>query len=777
MTTLFNFLKIFNLNLSVKNAATSALLGFSLGMLPLFSPLVWGIIILSCVIRLHAAYLALFWLIGEVVGVFLHQPIAMVGEVILTAPPLQHLWQQWYEQIMWRLLSFNHTYVMGASALLLVCALPLWFLCYRFIHYYQKKLMSPKLKGWISFPIVRQLFGVNTKGERPPKGFMRQWINLKGGIFLVGLSVVVVTLSYVVQTSAFKRQLKDQLAAAWGAPVSIGELSLSISPLGFSIQDLRLFGLKNNQQEALSIGNLTAHASLYHLLSGKWVFPEMQFSKLLIDANELSADKKASSTDDSQQPAKSSSQNISKLLENLPSVETMLSGELVTEQKSHQLEANIQHAEQGKQEWQQSIPSTAQYQRYKKQIERLQKRPFDIQSAPQRLTELEKLQVDIHSDWVKFDQAIQALRNDAQTVRNTMQEITKAVAQDWQRIDQKYQLLQQDNGELIRLLLGEKVKRWIGYGYITYTTVKPYIEEYIRTQNREKTTNFFDFGRYIHFQEKDPQPDFNIQHLVAEAGDGNWRLQLKNINFDQQISRLATTGRLRLDIHETRPKTIDITIDHRNKNNIINRVDFANQGLVRDKIIVDNEHLSMVLQQAQEREKFTLNLNQGELDGTWQQEYSAIVWDSEKMNQARGNAMRPGLFNNIIDFQNRVRIHGSLDSPKVDIQSNLDNRLYRVLREAMQQSFDTNKRKARDHLYAQTKDLLNQGRETYISLSQAQKKIATRQRQWQTDINRQLDEYKEKINQQITSKPAKKIEQKAQQKTEDIKRNLLKQFQ
>lgn len=772
MPSFFSYLKIFNFTLSPSNIATSILFGITLGLLPLFTPITWLILALIFIIRLNFVYLTLFWSLGEIIGLLAHDAIAMLGESILSSEIWQPLWQQWYNLSFWRLLSYNHSYVMGVSWGLIIAALPVWIGCYFLAKHTQEASITKKITQLISLPVIRLFFAINKNEQQNRLPY--HWFNIPGSVFLLVLVILVGSVVYFVQTSAIKHWVNQHISAQWGAPVDVGNVSLSLSPIGFSVEDLRLSGLKNAENEALYVGNFTVHVSLYHLISGQWIIDKLQISNIRSDINELSvADNAATgqrnnknNTDTTNNQSSSSMPSIEELV-NVPSVEELLGGELITKQQTANLQAAIELAKQDSQQLQQSLPKEAQYQRHLQQLNALQQQNIDLAGVPKLIEQTNHLKSLIDSDLSQLQQALEQLDGSIDSAQRLMQQLPQASENDWQKIQQTYSLSSQGKIDFVALLIGDEMNEWVQYGRLIYQYLTPYLKSSSTSQTTEQPINYFDWGRYIAFAEDDPQPDFNIRSLLAEGDNGNWQLQLENVNFDHSISQLATTGQLIID-KTKRPKVMSVMVDHRDTKAIINQLRFdSGQYTITDKVIIENDQLSLIIGQGKEVQKMQLTLSDNnQLKGFWQQDYTNIIWHDEKMNQARGNQMRPGLFSKISDFQNRVNISGRIDAPEVSLTSNLDNRLGSILQEAASQQFNQVKQQARTTLNQQVSDALQQSKSSLISIAKTQENIKTQKRKWERQLEQPLSDL------------SKKIEQKARSKVEEkLKDNVLKLLQ
>jgi uncharacterized protein (TIGR03545 family)/uncharacterized protein (TIGR03546 family) len=773
MNLFLNLLKILNVNLSAGNSALSAVLGFSVGFLPLLSPVVWLILALGLVLRVNAAYMALFWLVGELCAALLGVPISAFGEYLLSAQTLQGVWQQWYNQTFWRFLNFNHTFVMGGSVVLFIVAVPLWFVFYFLIKLYEKVVLSSRLSGFASLPIFRSLFGVGSSKKQ--LSFVKKWINVKGSIFLVVLMSVVAVGAYFMQTISMKNLVEETLSEQWGAAVTIGSASVSFAPIGFELKEFRVAGLKDSDKAAFSGENLTAHLNLFHIFSSRIVFDKIEFSKITFDLDQFQAPK-TQQTEEKESTGASSNFGLAEL----PTVEGILEGgDFKSYAEAKRLQAAVAQTQENAKNFENTIPSEEQYQQHLSSLEKLKQKKLGLKSAPGAIVEAEKLKKAINEDLDKLGKSYAALEKEGDTVYSIMKVLPQASQQDWQSIDSKYLGSLNNSVNLVALLFDTKVQKWVKDAQLLYALAQPYIpyvkawyEEYQaeKATETEERVDLLSFGRYIAFEEDDPQPDFNIRHFIAKASDDSWDIAMQNINFDHPVSQLISTGAVVFRDKGAEDKYINITIDHRDSKAVVNKLDFdsGNNGL-SDRTLLANENLSMIMQSAKEHQKLEFNLQEdAKIAGFWQQDFSEIKWDQEKMQKSKGNALRPGLFNKIKDFRSRITVGGKITAPKVDFNSNLDQRLQGVLNEATEQQLKEVKQKAKERISAQSSEVLSKAQDSLAVIARQKDKIQAMRKRWDKELVKKIDSYKKEAQNKATAK--------VEQKLKDAKDSLLKKL-
>lgn len=124
---LAKFIKALNAEGSPSQLSFGFMFGMIVGLTPLWSLSNLLMLLLVLIFRINlTAFLLAFGFFSGIAYLFDPQ-MHSLGEALLTAPQLQALWTNLYNNDIWRLTHFNNTLVLGSLTLALVLSAPLFF--------------------------------------------------------------------------------------------------------------------------------------------------------------------------------------------------------------------------------------------------------------------------------------------------------------------------------------------------------------------------------------------------------------------------------------------------------------------------------------------------------------------------------------------------------------------------------------------------------------------------------------------------------------------------
>lgn len=139
---LLKALKVLNSDVSPNQISAGFVLGFFLGLTPLFSLHNLFVIFIICMFRVNVASALLAMLLANVVAYALDPVFNQTGLFLLQHESLQGMWQAAYQSDMGKLSKFNHTLVMGSCFYALVTSIPLFFVFKILVVKYREKFLA-----------------------------------------------------------------------------------------------------------------------------------------------------------------------------------------------------------------------------------------------------------------------------------------------------------------------------------------------------------------------------------------------------------------------------------------------------------------------------------------------------------------------------------------------------------------------------------------------------------------------------------------------------------
>ena len=265
----------------------SIMLGFWFGLVPGWSGLHTGLIIVVLVLNIHT-------------GLFLLSGALAKSLCFAAAPVLYHVgaWIQSYLSFILRLLEsvpvigitdFNRYSVAGAVVLGPVIGAIAGLLMARSVIGFRRKLLkfedgSDKFKKWYSNRWVRildrLLIGKRTKDAKSLFTAKTKYVRKAG----VALAVLVLAASVIatnlIKDSTIKDYASSKMTQANGAEVNLEKLNLSALTGSVSASGIQVTDPENPQNNQVSIEKVAADASLYNLSLGKLVMEQVELSNI-----------------------------------------------------------------------------------------------------------------------------------------------------------------------------------------------------------------------------------------------------------------------------------------------------------------------------------------------------------------------------------------------------------------------------------------------------------------------------------------------------------------
>ena len=265
----------------------SIMLGFWFGLVPGWSGLHTVLVIVVLILNIHT-------------GLFLLSGALAKSLCFAAAPLLYHVgaWMQSHLSFILRLLEsvpligitdFNRYSVAGAVVIGPIIGAIAGLLMARSVIGFRRKLLkfeegSDKFKKWYSNRWVRildrLLIGKRTKDVKSLFAAKTKYVRKAG----VALAVLVLVLSVIVTTlikdSTIKNYASSIMTRANGAEVNLDDLNLSALTGSVSASGIQVTDPQKPQNNQVSIGKVSADASLYHLSLGKLVMEQVEVSNV-----------------------------------------------------------------------------------------------------------------------------------------------------------------------------------------------------------------------------------------------------------------------------------------------------------------------------------------------------------------------------------------------------------------------------------------------------------------------------------------------------------------
>jgi uncharacterized protein (TIGR03546 family) len=268
----------------------SILLGFTFGMIPGFSGLHAGLIVLVFLLNVH-------------LGMFLMSAALGKALCLAAAPALYYIGMgaQDYLAPVLKLLAaipiigitdFNRYAVVGGLIAGPVIGAAAGLAMARTVIGFRRTILkfeenSEKFKKWYSNKWVRILdrilIGKRAKDTKALFTAKTRIIRKAGVAFAVVLLLIFLVAAHFLKDTKIKEYAAAKLTQLNGAEVDVDTLQLSVLNGEASVSGIQVTDANNPQKNQLAVENVSADASVYNLLLGKVVLDEVKVSDVQFD--------------------------------------------------------------------------------------------------------------------------------------------------------------------------------------------------------------------------------------------------------------------------------------------------------------------------------------------------------------------------------------------------------------------------------------------------------------------------------------------------------------
>jgi uncharacterized protein (TIGR03545 family) len=556
-----------------------------------------------------------------------------------------------------------------------------------------------------------------TQSSQPaPKGWVR-WSGL--GVF-AGIVVAVVAIGYFSFTTILKSQLEHYASQAWGAKIEIGSLDLGIMPIEVGLRELQVTDPDKPMENLLVLSRLSASLNLYHLIAGRTVIEDVNFTGLAMHqprdtSGALAKASKTETTDTAEKDSKSGGFAMPDMA--LPDPNEILAREkLETLEAANRVQAQLDEIDQAWSEMQKELPSDAEIQDYQKRFESLTGGKNDMQSILAKKDEFEKLQSELEAKKKTLEKAQDLLQNKLPKIQKDVVALKDLPEKDYNRLMSKYSLNQSGLSNVTYLLFGPQIQYWTDEGLSWYRKLEPFIAKLKTMQaeqaaETEKQAPQRAFGVDVAFPEYDPQPDFIIKRING-SGTLDWGdidIRVRQVTFDHPTTRLPVLFEVL-----GKPKGQDQALRVIGESNFtdpqapLNEANIVWDGYrISDWTISGDKTLPVVMQQGLVDVTGKVSLvGVDEVNAVVDMAYQDVAMDVSQSASKEVKRYIAPLFDEVKAFKVKADISGEVTAPNINASSNLDKLMSGAFNKVLGQELQQVKAEFQDQLNAKLQEQL-----------------------------------------------------------------------
>ncbi|WP_448551459.1 TIGR03545 family protein [Thalassotalea montiporae] len=546
-----------------------------------------------------------------------------------------------------------------------------------------------------------------------------------------------------------------------GAEVNVDRVDVNFAPFGVEIWQLQATDPKAPEQNMVAFEHADASVDLWPFLFGKTIVENIEVKALSFNTARQSAGRVYRAPDESA-IGNMTEQWQDDIQANLPDPNELLAqSNLLTVQRAKALEATYQQEKDLVERTKAKLPTKETLKDYQARVKAL----GDVKVKS--LADIEKIKADfdkLKADFKQEREKIKQAKADVIAAKNTLSEqvvaLKNAPSEDWQNISQQYQLQTLEAEDFAHILFGEKAREYYQWADIVFAHVKPLLANKADGEQAasEQTALAKEQGRFVHFEEDSPLPDFWLKQGSVEvvAGDARYQAKLSDITMQHWLIDKASDIKIAADGIQGQgalDAALDFTLDASQQltsqgNWQLAKLPLENIGLQ------ETDNLTLQLVSALLSVAGNMSVNNGELaltsdfdlassqfDGSADSKIANVVLDTLKANQALGLT---------------VNANGNWLSPDWGVSSDLDN----ILGNALAQQVETKLAGFKSELQAGLNDKMAGS----LSLGEGQLGELL---DFETLLNDSDKAFENLANNDVVKQQRKKLEDKAKDKIKD----------
>ena len=667
---IFKFLKELNSATSSKMMVLAIVLGLISGFLPtvnLFSVLIFSLVLIFRIpIGLFLASFSFF----KFIGYFLDSAFHQIGLFVLKASFLNSFWTFLYNVPFLRWSGFNNTIVMGSLISGIIIGIILYFILLKLTTIYRKVVFEKlKTKKYLSWLVPTEKKGI---------------IRIAGVGFIVISSVAIALFFIFLLNPIIKYSLEFALSKATHKKVAIESVDTSLKNLSINI--------KNMQIDNILFQKIYTKLDWNKIIWKKYKIDELEFvAKTDTNIyNLINLSKKHSSKNNSKSNTTESLANSLNI--NLPKPENFLAKQKL---KST---AAIKKLQKDYKKIKEDIKNL-KTEEYKKEFDTLKnkidsmknvkiKNPDDLRNL---ITNINKIKKDTDNLLKEIKKDKNILKEDKKLLSNDIKNVKFALEEDKKNIHSKYKMLQnKEYMQFAQSILQPKISKYIKTADDLYQKIKPYIHKKSIKEEKEYIRHK---GMYIKFKDKVIYPDFVLVKSLGEikTSIAKWDIKVNNISDNQILLNKQAVIKI-----QGNSKFFDVGT------NIFysNKVEFNAYGnkIKLKNINMDFANINALLNTKMNGKIFNQNINtkiQAHLENV---KFSKLKNNLQKIF---GNSL-----SSVKKFNVNIDINGKLNSPKIKINSDLDNILSKILKSKINKLINKEEKRTEKILNTKIKETL-----------------------------------------------------------------------
>jgi hypothetical protein len=473
--------------------------------------------------------------------------------------------------------------------------------------------------------------------------------------------VISVAAVFIFGPNMIKQKLEPALTDANGAEVNIKGISMSLIPLGFSVEQVAMTNPNKPIENVVSVAQLNAELAVMPLLKGT-----MQIDKLLVDNVHFSSPRTKPGKV-IRKPEVKETMSFADIKQDIKN--SVQSENLITVQRYQTLNKNRELQQQQVEKAIEKIPTKEQLGEYQQRIEALKKESSvkNVAKFAELKEQLESLHKDIKSDRQAIKQARQTIGAAKDVIKSDFKSLREGPDADWQQLSSKYEV-----NKIAELMLGAEQAAWIK------GLLEPANEDDVPDVDKTAATFIIKQGQ------------INMQWMQSKIA-----LDLENVTLDNYLTQQKSRWKIRSLSEHIKAEGGGWFFMNKEGADSQNLWDLS--GLPLEELLLNqSEEMNVLLKAAKMASKGSFSMEKGQIDADFAINLLQPLFElkgSESWIEPLEKALNK---NDNIDFNYLLKTENKKLLSKV--RSNIDRMVKEIVKQGAKGEVDTYKQQYIDQL-------------------------------------------------------------------------------
>jgi uncharacterized protein (TIGR03545 family) len=371
---------------------------------------------------------------------------------------------------------------------------------------------------------------------------MKKYIRFSGLISFFVVMLLIVVLLYLFAETLVKSTIEQVGGATLGAEVNVGSVVIEYSPLVLTVNNFEATDIEQPSYNLFSVKQAKAGINLWQYLLGKIIVEHLDVEQLELMTKRSHVGEVYRQNLNDEQQALKDEPIIPAMDLQLPDIKSILDdSNLLTVKAAEQLQASYDEEKLKLSALKEKLPSKEKLAEYQVKIENISKMKVkNLDDFNQVKAEFDTVKKEFNADQSIVKAAKKQFSESKQRIVKSISVLKNAPKQDWTTIENKYQLDNVSTEDFAHILFGEQARGYYQKAEKIYQLIAPFISDNDAFQDKKAQLNTE--GRFIHFDENSPFPDFLVKQakLSMLLEQGEFEITAKELTHQHWYRNKAT---------------------------------------------------------------------------------------------------------------------------------------------------------------------------------------------------------------------------------------------